>query len=337
MKKLLDSIIKALETGRPVALLSVIASSGSTPRGAGAMMGVFADGTTAGTIGGGAIEYEAMKQATLMFESKRSHIASYKLDKNDIADLGMVCGGDVTVFYEYLDPSDAHTPQLYKLMRAMLDKNEDSWLIRRFDNGQLSETSVFGGGELHFAVKTKEDEIKPLLGNAPNLSGGEPQYYTEPLKRAGRVYIFGGGHVAQELVPVLAHVGFSVVVYEDRERFATEELFPDAENTVLNDFAKISEKVSIENTDYVVVMTRGHEKDYEVLEQTLRTAARYVGCIGSAKKMASIRQRLIDSGVPETSLEKLYSPIGLKIKAETPAEIAVSIAAEMILFRAENM
>ena len=93
MKKFLDSINNTLDAGEPVVLVGVIASSGSTPRGAGAMMAVFPGGGSAGTIGGGAVEYEAQKQAALMFDTKQSRIASYTLDKSDVADLGMICGG----------------------------------------------------------------------------------------------------------------------------------------------------------------------------------------------------------------------------------------------------
>ena len=337
MKKLLDGIISALEAAEPVVLVSVIASSGSTPRGAGAMMAVFTDGSSMGTIGGGAVEYEAQKQSALMFESKESFINSYTLAKNDVADLGMICGGDVTVFYDYVDPADKRCLELYVHMRAALDKNENAWIIRRFEDGKPPETALYDGGGLRFALLSKEDEVKPLLGAAPELTEGDLRYYTEPLIRSGRVYVFGGGHVAQELVPVLAHLDFSVIVYEDRENFAREELFPGAAGIVAHDFSMISEKVSVSEMDYVVIMTRGHQKDFEVLNQMLRTNARYVGCIGSSRKIAATKARLMEAGVPEAAFEKLYSPIGLKIKAETPAEIAISIAAEMVLFRAENL
>ena len=337
MKKLLDSIISELESGRPVVLVSVIASSGSTPRGAGAMMAVFGDGSSAGTIGGGAVEYEAQKQAALMFGSKSPFINSYTLAKNDVADLGMICGGDVTVFYDYADPTDNRCRELYSYMRGLLDKNENAWIVRRFENGKPPESALYDRDGLHFAILCEDNEVKPLLGNAPELTDGEVQYYTEPLIRAGKVYVFGGGHVAQELVPVLAHLDFSVVVYEDRENFAREELFPGADGVILHDFMKISEKITVSESDYVVIMTRGHQNDFEVLLHTLNTPARYVGCIGSARKLAATKQRLLEAGTPEAAFEKLYSPIGLKIKAETPAEIAISVAAEMVLFRAENI
>ena len=321
---------------QPVVLVSVVANSGSTPRGAGAMMAVLADGRSAGTIGGGAVEYEAQKQAVKMFDSKQPRIDACPLSSYDVADLGMICGGSVTVFYEYLDPEDRHIPELFTHMRAALDKNENAWLIRRFERGKAAETAIFDGGGLRFAVSMKEDEIKPLLKTAPVFTGAEIQYYTEPLARAGRVYVFGGGHVAQELVPVLSHVGFTVSVYEDRENFAIAELFPGAAEVIHHDFLNISDKITICESDYAVIVTRGHQYDYEVLAQMLTTRARYIGCIGSARKMESIKRRLIGDGISEDALNRLYSPIGLKIKAETPAEIAVSIAAEMILFRADR-
>ncbi|MCL1835103.1 MAG: XdhC family protein [Oscillospiraceae bacterium] len=336
MKNLLDSIINALDSGQPVALVGVIASSGSTPRGAGALMAVFADGRTAGTIGGGAVEYEAAGQAMKLFDTKESRIASYSLSRNDVADLGMICGGDVTVFYEYLDFEDSRCRDLYSYARSALDRNDNAWLVRRFEGGMPVETAVYDSGGLRFASATTEEDVKQFFGSAPILTGGEVQYYVEPLVRAGRVFVFGGGHVAQELVPALARVGFSVVVYEDREEFAKKELFPDAADVILHDFGKIYEKVALSSADYVVIMTRGHQKDFEVLDQTLRTPARYVGCIGSSKKLAATKQRLADASVPESAFENLYCPIGLQIKAETPAEIAVSVAAEMILFRAEH-
>lgn len=336
MKKLLDSVISVLENGQPVVMTGVIASSGSTPRGAGAMMAVFNDGSSVGTIGGGAVEFEAQQQARKLFDSKDPHVSPYILTKYDIADLGMICGGDVTIYYDYIDPSDSRSIELFKHIRAALSKNENAWMIRRFENGDLSETAVYDESGLQYASLIREDDIKPLLGSAPALTSGTVGYYVEPLKHAGLVYVFGGGHVAQELVPLLARVGFTVVVYEDREQFARAELFPDASGTILNDFSGVSDRLTLHESDYAVIMTRGHQYDYEILEQLLKTPASYIGCIGSARKMATIKQKLLASGIPEESFDRLYSPIGLKIKADTPAEIAVSIVAEMILFRAQK-
>ena len=154
--------------------------------------------------------------------------------------------------------------------------------------------------------------------------------------QSGCVYVFGGGHVAQELVPVISHVGFRVVVYEDRENFARPELFQGVHHTILGSFERISEHITIHENDYAVIMTRGHQSDYEVLRQVLRTQAAYIGVIGSRQKIAATTKRLLEDGISEQDIARLHTPIGLPIKGETPAEIAISIAAEMILFRAER-
>ena len=190
-------------------------------------------------------------------------------------------------------------------------------------------------GEWSLEKQISLEAIKPLLKSKGVLKKGEPTYYVEPLTQSGTVYVFGGGHVSQELVPMIAHVGFRVVVYEDREAFADAKLFPQGVRTVVGKFDDISSKITLTENDYVVIMTRGHRADYEVLEQVMRTPVAYVGLIGSASKKANTFKLLVAAGIPETDLDRIHTPIGLSIKGETPAEIAVSITGEMILFRAE--
>ena len=164
------------------------------------------------------------------------------------------------------------------------------------------------------------------------------EFYVEPISLAGVTYVFGGGHVARELVPVLEHVGFRCIVFEDRPDFATRELFPTAFGLVLGDFSAIGERIRIGPRDNVVIMTRGHGFDYEVLAQALATPAAYIGCIGSRRKVAATKARLFaEKGYTEEDFARVHTPIGLDIGAETPAEIAISVAAEMIRFRAERV
>ncbi|NLO96640.1 MAG: XdhC/CoxF family protein, partial [Peptococcaceae bacterium] len=160
-------------------------------------------------------------------------------------------------------------------------------------------------------------------------------YYCELLVRAGRVYICGGGHVAQELVPVLARVNFRCVVLDDRPDFVRPELFPGVEETHLVDFARLNEYVTITEDDYVCFMTRGHANDRLAQAQALKTPACYIGVIGSAKKMAGVFAALRKEGFTDEDFKRITTPIGLDISAETPAEIAVSIAAQLIKKRAE--
>jgi xanthine dehydrogenase accessory factor len=142
--------------------------------------------------------------------------------------------------------------------------------------------------------------------------------------------------VSQELVPVLARIDFQCVVFEERERFAAPALFPTAIRTVVGSYERIAEKIILGPEDYVVILTRGHLGDRAVLRQALRSEASYVGCIGSRKKVAATRQALMEAGIPPEDFDRVRTPIGLEIKAETPAEIAVSIAAQLILHRAQQ-
>lgn len=337
MRKLVDSILKRLETGSAMVLVTIIASSGSTPRGAGATMAVFEDGSFEGTIGGGAVEFEAQKQARNILSDKNSKIASYQLAPNDVADLGMICGGAVTVYYHYIGSGDENGKALFAHIKNAFEKDESSWLVRRFENGILTGIGVYDGEGLHYMEATPGVDLKPYLTSKAETVAGEPSFYIEPLKLAGKVYIFGGGHVAQELVPVLSHVGFETVVYEDRENFAEKSLFKGVSDVILGDFSRISDYIKVKPEDYIIIMTRGHQADYILLGQALKTQASYIGCIGSSRKMEAIKKRLMEEeGVEREAFDRLHSPIGIEILAETPAEIAVSIAAELILHRART-
>ncbi len=333
MKQRIETMIRTLEQHQPLILVSILASSGSTPRGAGAMMLVFGDGHAEGTIGGGAVEYAAQQHARKLLEQKTSDTVGYSLKKDDVANLGMVCGGDVKVFFQYLE-GEKELPLLYRLKKAC-DSGQDAWLIRRFEGHKVTAMVICDKEGLSFGEDIREEEIRDLLKPGAVYREGEPSWYAEPVSQAGRVYVFGGGHVSSELVPVLAHVGFSVVVYEDRDEFAAPERFPGAVGTVLGDFQKIDEKITLTEQDYVVIMTRGHQADFDVLAQVLKQPLAYIGCIGSRKKIAVTKERLTALGYPENIYDRVHSPIGLSIGAETPAEIAVSIAGEMIQCRAE--
>ena len=137
-------------------------------------------------------------------------------------------------------------------------------------------------------------------------------------------------------MPVLASVDFRVVVYDNRPNFATPEHYPQAERVILGDYLDIGAHLTLTENDYVCIMTPGHQADREVLLQAMRSPATYIGCIGSRHKIKSTCAYLMENGIPEEDLTRIHAPIGLDILGQTPAEIAVSIAAEMILHRAKQ-
>lgn len=335
MKELFEIAKATMESQLDFVFVTVIASSGSSPRGSGSRMLVLSDGTSFGTVGGGNVEYVSAKQAKEVLSLKKSSVKGYKLRKNEVADLGMICGGDVVVYFQYISWQNKDFYDLCRRIVSNWDKNESSWLIM-----DITDETAWSAGYYSF-----EDGLSGLdiSGPAPLLQSKAVQvtlnghrYYSEPLVRRGIVYIFGGGHVAQELVPVLAHLDFRCIVFDDREAFSNSERFPDALDCITGDFSKISDYITIQPQDFLCIMSRGHQFDYIIQQQALRTQARYIGVMGSREKMMAIREKLLADGFTDAQIDRITTPIGLNILAETPAEIAISIAGELIELRAKD-
>lgn len=336
MRQLFRTVSETIERGEDAVLVTIIASSGSTPRGAGSHMLVRLDGTTAGTVGGGAVEHRSIQMAQKAIKEKASYTHGFVLGKEQVADLGMICGGDVVVYFQFLDHENKEFIGMCQKIEETYDKDEDSWFIMDITNETVWAMGIYSRSTGFVGISgIGEGEREALLQNkAVQMTFGERKYYSEPLVRAGSVYIFGGGHVAQELVPVLAHVGFRCVVLDDRPEFANKTMFPQADKTIVCDFERISDYIEIRDCDYICVMTRGHMSDYVVQKQVLGKNACYVGVIGSRRKLETLADKLIADGISREKIDSCHSPIGLEIYAETPAEIAVSVAGEMIAVRA---
>ena len=328
MREFWRRIVHALESGEPVELVSVAESGGSTPRGAGALMAVFWDGRAAGTIGGGNVEYEAQALAAELLKTGGDALRRFRFRQGDAASLGMVCGGDVTLQFQFLPAGDARAAAVLRELMEAGGRDKDAWLVRRIESGTVTDMGTADRtGARHLSSALPEG----LLESRAVYRDG---WFALPAVRAGKVYLFGGGHVSQALVRALAPVGFRTVVFDDRPEFAAPLRFPTAERVLCGAFTAIGDQVRLTVDDYVVVMTRGHQADYEVLAQVLRSGAKYLGCIGSRRKLALCRERLLAAGFTAEEYARLHAPIGLAIGAETPEEIAVSVTAELIAVRA---
>lgn len=149
------------------------------------------------------------------------------------------------------------------------------------------------------------------------------------------VYIFGAGHVSMELSNVLDYVGFKVVVWDNREDFASKNRFPNAKEVICDEFKDINKRINFTHDDFVVIMTRGHVSDYNCLTQVMKTNAGYIGMIGSSEKNKFVRDKAFSEGFKEEDFKNVHAPIGVQIGAETPEEIAISIACEIILYKSK--
>lgn len=335
MKQMLKNMEIRLLAGEPLVLVTVTASSGATPRGAGARMLVGKDGRICGTIGGGAVEYRSEQIALQVLEKKVSGQQDFSLTREDVQNLGMICGGDVNVFFHYIPEGDPETLALVQEAQRLFETGEALWLISDISSGGDLSLYTRNGGI--FGKEVPSWVLSQLPRQPKLLQQDEESYCVEQIHGSGRVYIFGCGHVSQELEPVLTHVGFRCVVMDDREEFARRDLFPTAEEVKLVDFRKIADYVTIGEEDYVCIMTRGHAFDTVIQAQVLKRKPCYVGVIGSRKKAAGVRQTLkTEYGLSDQELDLVTTPIGIEIAAETPAEIAISIAGQMIQVRAQH-
>jgi xanthine dehydrogenase accessory factor len=147
------------------------------------------------------------------------------------------------------------------------------------------------------------------------------------------VFIFGAGHLSYYICRYAKSVTFRVTICDDRAEFANQERFPDADSIIVESFETVFDKIDVNKNSYIVIVTRGHASDEIVLERAVKTDAKYVGMIGSKKKTTTILKRLKEKGIPQVSLRRVYSPIGISIGAVTPQEIALSIVCELIKIR----
>ena len=308
MRVILETLLSLLTRGEDAVLATVVSARGSTPRGTGSQLLAGREGLLAGTIGGGPGEAQALLLAAELLEEKRS--VQRRLELRHGGELDSVCGGEQTVLLQFVPRDAAAWRTLAREVQARLEAHR-------------------GGG---LVLETGADPA--LLEETPGCPVWDGRRLTLPLPVGERVVIFGGGHCALALAPVLRSVGFRVAVFDDRPEFASAERFPEAETVVCHSYTDIAAGLELTAEDYAVVMTSGHSHDFEVEEQLLRRPLAYVGVMGSRTKTAYVNGRLREAGIPEEAIRRVRTPIGTAIKAVTPEEIAVSIAGELIYERA---
>jgi xanthine dehydrogenase accessory factor len=229
-------------------------------------------------------------------------------------------------------------------VRGSIPSFETAKMLVR-DDGSIVGT--IGGGcveaEVWQAAREVMEEEKPRtltfnLNNNPKydsglVCGGTLDVFVEPVTPVPHLYLFGAGHVSVNVYKVARMAGFAVHVVDDRDAYANRERFPDAEEIHADDFEQVMARLLPGENAYLVIVTRGHKDDMRVLRWAVEQPARYVGMIGSQRKVLAIYKELEANGVAREKLERVHAPMGLDIGAITPEEIAVSIVAEMIAVR----
>ncbi len=357
MNSLYAEIEKSLSEDKSLVEITIIEQNGSTPRTAGTKMLVLNDGSIRGTIGGGLYEAKAIEFGkNILYNNKalssNGSLLSFDLHtKNKPTDMDMICGGDLRLLVEHVLPNKQNI-ELYKSIVSSESLNKACTIITRiqkksdssdvsiekafvsFDNFSESLNEAILPQELLSSIKKNEQMHNYQLDTY--------EFCFDSLLTPYKVYIFGAGHVSCELAKITDFLDFKTIVLDDRSEFCNKERFATSDVLVLQgldveNVQKYFNTLSIGERDGIIIVTRGHARDKDVLECSMKTAAGYIGMIGSKSKRQTTYDYLISQGFAREDFERIFSPIGLSIGAQTPQEIAISISAQLIEWRAGKL
>jgi xanthine dehydrogenase accessory factor len=334
----LGLLIEALGREPQVFLATIISVKGSSPAPVLSRMIVALDGRIlGGTLGGGCTENDIRTAAIDSGRSPASRVLSFGFSEDHV-ELGPICGGTIEVLIEPLTKDDQ---AVYLKLRDATEQGIDALLATGHSEGgeRIFKTVLDQEGPGHPMLAEALGDMHLTVSEFHEGSGArrfplpKGEVIVEPFRGRPEAIIFGGGHVGQSVAHVAAFAGFRVTVVDDRLRYAFNERFPDADRTLVLPFDKAFASLSIGPTTYLVIVTRGHQHDETVLRQALLTPAKYIGMIGSRRKVELAFQHLRAEGISDALLRRVYGPVGIDIKARTVEEIALSIVSEMIVVR----
>ena len=344
MKIIFREMAKLLNEGENFVVATVFDQSGSAPRTSGAKMLVRAGGMISGTIGGGRLEADAIQVAQKVLLSERPMIWSFQLTGEDAASMDMICGGQGQVLLDFIDGTDETNRIIYEEALVILETKGKGWLITTMGEEQnfcTHRSLIKRDGTLVGRFDGEPQLLSKLTSGTASMSIHAEiidkwRCLIEPLRNSGTVHIFGAGHVSQQIAPLSETVGFKTVVLDDRAEYANDKRFPSSSKIILLESFDRLPELAVDEDGYIVIVTRGHLHDKTILAWALKTKAGYIGMIGSRRKRDKIFEVLAEEGFGQHDFDRIYSPIGTDIGAETPEELAVSIVGELIKVRAEK-
>ena len=354
MEQVFRAASEEAAAGNGMVVATVVRTSGSTPQKPGAKLLVRADGSGVGTLGGGCVEGDIWFAASQLLKSGGpAEMRDYELNEDLAAQDGLVCGGTM---YFLLDPiRDEANPNGTK---ANPDFNDE--VLAAYDGGapvavaslmkapegsgltvgsQLlvrengSTAGSLGDEKLDARASVEARRLMAMGKNDYIVTESGAEFFIEAYTTPSTLVLAGGGHVSRAISNIAKTLGFRIFVIDDREEFSNADRFPEAEQTVVSDYASGFEKLPIGTNSFIVIATRGHRYDTAATAAAMRTPASYVGLLGSRRKTILIYEELFAQGFTMEQVKSVRSPIGLSISARTPEEIALSIMAEIVAFR----
>lgn len=330
-----------LRGDKSVAYTALVETRGSTPQKAGATMLVFPDGSQTGTLGGGCVEAEVKRRALQLLDQGAAEILTFQLDSDYGWDDGLICGGRMRMLVDPVRPGDdvSYFRSLAELMTSGSGYTEAVIIDREKAGSGRDADRILLDERANVLATRGSGEIPPALIEHFRWLDERPRPYVAagisflPRLKRSRLLVVGGGHIGQKVAELAAEADFDVWVVDDREQYCNPERFPQAKRLIVDQIDTALSGLEIDTNTFCIVVTRGHNHDEEALYHLAETPARYVGMIGSKRKVKLIFDDLLREGISREALARVRAPLGLDIGSQTVAEIAVSIAAELIAMR----
>jgi xanthine dehydrogenase accessory factor len=341
MREILQILTDSIRAGRDAVLCTLVETRGSTPQKAGASMVVFPDGSQSGTLGGGCVEAEVRQRALRLLDGGAAELLTFHLDDDYGWDDGLICGGRMIILAEPLRGRESL--EYFEPYRQAVEKGDGCTEAVLIDServaGAPAGARVLFGPARQVLGRRRLADVPPLLSQhltdlsdrpRPNTRGGVAYL---PIVPRARLVIVGAGHVGQAVAELAGRADFDVWVIDDRERYANRERFPAAERLIVGDLGQTLANLESDSRTFCIIVTRGHSHDEEALFHLARRPSRYLGMIGSKRKIRLIFDDLLAAGIPPEALDRVHAPLGIHIGSQTVPEIAVSIVAELIAVR----
>jgi len=340
MRELAEEL-KRFDGAGPVSRAVVLATWGSAPRPAGAVLLRAADGRMAGSVSGGCVENAVLEEMAIAAKTGRSKRLRYEVTDETAWQVGLACGGTIEVLVEPVVVGEVRSAVLSGAKDAKSEvrgvvvastlEGDRRWVIS--ENGTTTGPEPLPAPVVEEALKGLRGE-RSMLMDTSHLALRTPHLFLETFPRAPELLIIGAGHVAQELVPLAKRMGFRTIVFDAREAFLTAERFPDADELVRG-WPTETLPGRLGPASYVAVLSHDPKLDEPCVRQALRSPARYVGVIGSKKNQEKRREALASEGFSIEEIARLRGPIGVPNGGSRPSEIALSVIFQVV--RAKNL
>ena len=344
MEELFRDIDRLAHDEKRVAMATLVATRGMSPKREGAKMWVGEEGRILGSVTiGGCVDARVIAESEQALSSFKSRLVEMTLGNEDAWEIGFSCAGDLDVLIE---PVDLTRPdnvlELYRAVRTAIDQGKRAVLATA-----LKESSrkllLIEGGEISGSLGTPEldreaqtvalELMRKGVSSTVTIGPDSAPVFFETHGPPPTLIVFGASHVAMPLVSLAHDLGLKTIVVDGRPRFATKERFPDVDKLLIGIPSEIAETLAYTSSTFVVLTAHDYKYDLPVLKVVLPARPAYVGLLGSKRRGAAIKEFLRDAGMDQALLDQLHVPTGLNIGAETAAEIALSILAETVALK----